>query len=66
MNKYSKVSVENILITPDEARKILGVGRNRIYMLVKEEGFPAFRIGERFFINKSLLNEWTVDQCIKK
>ncbi|EPY2274560.1 helix-turn-helix domain-containing protein [Clostridium sporogenes] len=58
---------KTILITPTEAMKILGVGRNRIYCdLLKRKDFPAFRIGEKYFINRELLQEWANKQCLMK
>lgn len=57
---------KTILITPREAQKILGVARNKIYSLLKQEDFPAFKMGENFYINRELLNEWAKKQCAKK
>lgn len=62
MNKEQ--ALENkILLTPMQAKKLLGVGRNEIYELCKTEGFPAFKIKSKFYINKNKLQEWVDKQC---
>lgn len=45
-------------ITVDEARKMLGIGRNLMLELVKLEGFPAIRFKRKIIINKELLPKW--------
>ena len=44
-------------------RNILAVGKNEIYNLCKTKGFPAFRIGSKYYINKQKLQEWVDSQC---
>ena len=45
-------------ITVDEARKMLGIGRNLMLQLVKLDGFPAVRFKRKIIINKELLPKW--------
>ena len=53
-----------LLIKPDEAMKLLGVGRNTMYCdLLKRDDFPCIRIGRNFFINKQGLQDWIDKQC---
>lgn len=55
---------EKIILTPKEAMEILGVGRNTMYeILLKDNNFPAFRIGNKFYINKEKLQVWADKQC---
>lgn len=55
---------KTILIDPEEARNYLGVGRNRMYEdLLKRKDFPAFKMGNKYFINRELLQEWAKSQC---
>ena len=42
-------------ITVDEARKMLGIGRNLMLQLVKVKGFPAIKFKKKIIINKELL-----------
>ena len=45
------------LLTIDEARKILRVGRNTMYSLV-EEGIPNIKLGKQIRIPHESLIEW--------
>ena len=55
---------KTILGSPEEARNILGVGRNRMYTdLLKRNDFPCFKIGNKYFVNLSLLQDWAAKQC---
>ena len=45
-------------LTVDEARKMLGIGRNLMLQLVKVKGFPAVRFKRKIIINKELLPKW--------
>lgn len=47
-----------LLITVEEAAKLLNVGMNRAYILVRTPGFPALRIGHKYFVNKMGLQKW--------
>lgn len=60
-------SLKTILISPTEAMKILGVGRNRMYCdLLKRKDFPSFSLGNKFFINRELLQDWANKQSKSK
>ena len=45
-------------LTVDEAREMLGIGRNLMLKLVKVKGFPAVRFKRKIIINKELLPKW--------
>ena len=45
-------------LTVDEMAEELRVSRPTAYALVKQEGFPAFRIGGRIIVNRKALQEW--------
>lgn len=50
-------------ITVDEARKMLGIGRNLMLELVKVDGFPAVKFKRKIIINKELLPRWFAENC---
>lgn len=54
-----------ILLSPMQAKEILGVGRNEIYNLCKNKDFPSFKIGAKYYINREKLQEWANNQCLK-
>ncbi|MBY0757449.1 helix-turn-helix domain-containing protein [Clostridium sardiniense] len=55
--------VNPILLTPMQAKDLLGIGRNEIYNLCKNKKFPSFKIGKKYYINKDKLQEWADKQC---
>ena len=54
-------NISRVGISIDEARKILGIGRNLMLKLVTVPGFPAIRFKRKIIINETKLQEW-VDQ----
>lgn len=50
-------------LKPQEAAKLMRIGRNKIYEYAAIEGFPKLLIGERnFVIPKELLRQWIDDR----
>ncbi|ERM91531.1 excisionase [Caldanaerobacter subterraneus subsp. yonseiensis KB-1] len=49
-----------LTLTVEEAARYTGIGRDKILELAHnpESGFPAFRVGTKFLINRELLKEW--------
>ncbi|MBP3803907.1 MAG: helix-turn-helix domain-containing protein [Oribacterium sp.] len=45
-----------------EMQKVLGISRTTAYQLVHEEGFPAFRSGNRIKISKEALFKWMANE----
>lgn len=61
-----KEELKKLILTPEEAREILGFSKNTIYdILANDDTFPAFRIGVRWFINADKLQEW-IDNMTNK
>ena len=57
------MSEKQILLTPMQAKDILGGGRQEMYNLCKTKGFPSFKLGAKYYINKQKLQEWVDNQC---
>lgn len=51
------------LLTVEEAREILRIGRNAIYGLVKV-GLPHIKIGKQIRIPRELLYDWIKEQTV--
>jgi excisionase family DNA binding protein len=51
---------EDRLMTSEEVRQYLGIGRTKLYQLYQDPGFPAFRLGEggAWLVRRSALNHW--------
>ncbi|OUS77258.1 hypothetical protein B1748_08930 [Paenibacillus sp. MY03] len=45
--------------TMQDLYEMLPLGRNSVYKLVNEEGFPKIRIGRRIIIPVQKFKEWT-------
>jgi len=56
--EFTNNDIERLGITIEEARKMLGIGRNLMLKLVKLNGFPAIRFKRKIIINKALLPKW--------
>lgn len=50
-------------LTVDEARKMLGIGRNLMLELTKLDDFPAVKFKRKIIISKELLPKWFADNC---
>ncbi|HGH7180709.1 helix-turn-helix domain-containing protein [Bacillus luti] len=62
-NQQSKSNHPKPLLTLEEAMEILGVGKNRMYEIVKTDDFPAFREGKRWMIVTHKFYEWIEQQA---
>lgn len=58
MNKQTQ------LLTIDEAREILRVGRNVMYELIRSGGVPHIKIGKQIRVPLRELEEWVKNQLI--
>ena len=64
MANVKEIIETQILVSPEQCRKkILGIGRTEMYNLCKTKGFPAFKIGSKYYINIQKLQEWADKQC---
>src|SRR5262249_37086658 len=50
--------MDKLLLRPIEAAEILGMGRSRLYALLKDGTIPCIRIGGSVRISVSALQEW--------
>jgi len=50
---------EKLALNAEELAEKLGIGRNTVYTLLRQDGFPKIRIGKkRILIPVSALNDW--------
>lgn len=56
---------EKLSYVPKEAAKILGVGNNTIYNLLKEDDFPSFKINDKWYVSRKGLEDWVEKQTKK-
>lgn len=58
MNINSEINNNPILIGVEEACKIVGIGKNTMYKLIKMKGFPALIFPHKVLIDKNNLESW--------
>ena len=54
-------SIERITIMVKELAKLLGIGENMAYNLVKEDGFPAIQSSGKYWIFKDKVEDWFLE-----
>ena len=54
------------ILTVDETAEYLKVPVSQIYMLVKLDDFPAFKVGKHWRIHKNKLDSWIGEQIKDK
>ena len=52
---HELISVQEFI---DRISRSVPIGMNKLYALVKEPGFPAIRIGKRYYVIADKVNEW--------
>ncbi|HZU68801.1 MAG TPA: helix-turn-helix domain-containing protein [Ktedonobacteraceae bacterium] len=51
-------TVQPLLITIEEAMRLLRIGRTKLYRLINQEGLPVHRFGRRVLIDPNELRPW--------
>ncbi len=54
--------MEKLLLSVEEAGKVLGFGRSRMYELINSGEVPSIRIGRLIKISPDALNKWIEKQ----
>ena len=52
---------DKLCISIEEARKMLGIGRNLMLELIKTDGFPCIRFKRKIIIDKQKLKDWITE-----
>lgn len=58
--------IKTIFMTIEEATETSGIPKQHLYRFVKKKGFPAIKIGVRWFIHRQLFEEWCKEQLKTK
>lgn len=55
----TELTVQKLILSPAEARKILGFSKNKMYQILAEDKtFPCWREGDNWCINANKLQTW--------
>lgn len=57
---------EKELLTVEDLRRILSLGRDRCYALMHNSAFPSMRIGKRYLVQRKALDAWLDRYCGKE
>lgn len=66
LKEFAPIENEKLAYTPKEAAKLLGIGSNAIYKLLKEDDFPSYMVAGKYYVSKKGLQEWIDNQVNKK
>ena len=50
--------LEPLAVSAPEAARLLGVSKPTIYQYIHQEGFPAFKLGNRTLVSVERLKDW--------
>ena len=54
---------ERLTYSPTEAAEVLGISRPLLYRMMKQTGFPAFKVGTRTLVSAEGLRAWVQAQA---
>lgn len=57
---------DKLTYTPKETAKVLNIGINKLYTLLKEDNFPSYKIDDKWFVSRRGLQEWIDLQITNK
>ena len=55
--------IERLTVSAPEAARMLGVSKPKIYEIMREPGFPVFKLGGRTLISVDGLRRWVDKQA---
>lgn len=57
-------SSEVKVLTVDEVKNLLKLGRNKVYKIFARDDFPAILIGRRYVVEEEALKKWLQERRI--
>lgn len=66
-SNYNSETQKNELLCYDmkELAKLFPIGKNNLYNMVHQEGFPKIVVGKRIMVPKSGLEKWLLETAYK-
>jgi excisionase family DNA binding protein len=64
-NKNDKIIPKEIMDVK-ELSEYLGIGKSKIYQLIREKKIPASRIGRQYRFSKSVIDSWLKENLITR
>lgn len=50
---------DTIIYQVKDIMRVMNIGRDRAYSLMKSKGFPSTQLGKTFFVTKKNFDDWT-------
>ena len=47
-----------IYVSVKDASKIVGIGKDAMYKMIHQQGFPCVKVGNKYLVRRSGLEEW--------
>ena len=63
---FGKMRIEPLAVSVSKAAELLGISRPKVYELIRQDGFPAFRLGGRTLVSVEGLREWVKIQTTRE
>ncbi len=54
------------ILKTEDIRKMMGIGRDKAYALIRSKGFPAMKIGNTYFVTTENFRKWLDDYAGKE
>jgi len=64
-NKNDKITPKEIMDVK-ELSEYLGIGKSKIYQLIREKKIPASKIGHQYRFSKSVIDSWLKENLITR
>lgn len=61
-SKTCNLSAKKRLLSINDTAETLQISRPMVYQLIHQEGFPAFRLGNRWRVSADGLDRWIAEQ----
>ncbi len=58
--------MDKLTLSVAEAAALSGIGRDKLYILAKSEGFPALKLGHSIRIPRKGLEAWLEREAVKE
>jgi excisionase family DNA binding protein len=55
-----------VMLSVTDIMKIMGVGRDRAYEIIKRGEFPSIKVGRRFLVHEQVFESWLKGETTKK
>jgi excisionase family DNA binding protein len=58
--------MDKLLVRPDEAAALLGIGRSKVYAMLAAGELPAVRVGRLTRVPVTELRRWVADRSVSR